>query len=46
VSVIHIHYIGPGSLDEKRTGFEELCKRYGDRWKITEFKLPEERKAQ
>ncbi len=43
VSVMHIQYVGPGSLDDKRTGFEELLKRYGDRWKITEFVLPSDR---
>ena len=34
-----VHYRGPGALDAERTGFDELCKRYGDRWKITEFEV-------
>ena len=46
VSVVHIRYMGPGALDEKRTGFDELCKRYGDRWKISEFDLPEARSSE
>lgn len=41
VSVAHIRWVGPGALDTKRTGFEELCKLYAGRWKITEFVVPE-----
>jgi hypothetical protein len=37
VSVVRVSTIGPGVLDAERTGFDELCKRYGDCWKITEF---------
>jgi hypothetical protein len=46
VSVVHVEYGGPGELDETRTGFDELCKRYGERWKITEFTLPPERESE
>ena len=42
VSVVRVQRVGPGTLDAEKTGFEELCKRYGDQWKITEFQiLPE-----
>lgn len=37
VGVTRIDYGAPGTLDEKRVGFEEICKRYGKRWKITEL---------
>ena len=46
VGVTTIEYGPPGTLDEKRTGFEEVCKRYGKRWKITEFDLPPDRDAE
>jgi hypothetical protein len=39
VSVVQVAYRGPGTLDAEHTGFDELCKRYGDRWKITEFEV-------
>ena len=42
VDVVRIDYIGPGSEDAKHTGFVELCKRYGDTWKITTFIVPDE----
>jgi hypothetical protein len=46
VSVVHIRYVGPGTRDDERTTFDELCKRYSDRWKITEFELPPDRRSQ
>ncbi len=39
VSVVRMRSIGPGALDAEKTGFDELCKRYGDHWKITEFEV-------
>jgi len=39
VSVRHIEWVGPGTGDTKSTGFEDLLKRYGDRWKISDFQL-------
>jgi hypothetical protein len=39
VSVVRVRRVGPGAMDAERTGFEELCKRYGDRWKMTEFEV-------
>jgi len=39
VTVVRVRNIGPGALDAEKTGFDELCKRYGDRWKITEFEV-------
>jgi hypothetical protein len=40
VAVVLIESGGLGSTAEERTGFEELCKLYDKRWKITEFDLP------
>ena len=37
VSVRHLRWVGPGIHDSKNTGFDELLKRYGDRWKISDF---------
>jgi len=39
VLVAHIQRVGLAREDLKRTGFEELLKLYGDRWKITEFQV-------
>ncbi len=39
VSVKHIRWVGPGMHDTAITGFEELVKLYGDRWKISDFEL-------
>lgn len=39
VSVEHIERAGPGGLEAKQSGFDELLKHYGKRWKITEFEV-------
>ncbi|MBN1917475.1 MAG: hypothetical protein JW889_06160 [Verrucomicrobia bacterium] len=46
VSVVRIDSTGPGAMDTKRTGFVELCKLYGDKWKITTFIAPGENSEQ
>ena len=45
VSVKHVRWVGPGMYDTATTGFEELVKLYGERWKMSDFELefvPEE----
>ena len=39
VSVSHTRWVGPGMYDTAKTGFEELVKLYGDRWKISDFEF-------
>jgi hypothetical protein len=46
VDVVRIDSVGPGGQDTTHTGFVELCKRYGDTWKITTFVVPGEDEKQ
>jgi len=46
VDVARLDYTGPGSEDVEQTGFAELCKLYGDTWKITSFIVPGEDKPE